>query len=103
MRNVSSAFMRALAEDKRDYICTATITLVQNLYSNPQVKKNMRYRISGTYTSVSLDGVAITVTEGYIHAGKHRNNDGQQQQDNNQHEGNHRAFVLLKRSQASLK
>ena len=68
MRNVSSAFMRALAEDKRDWICTATITLVQNIYSYPKVKKDMRYRISGTYTSVSLDGVAITVTEGYFTA-----------------------------------
>ena len=68
MRNVSSAFMRALAEDKRDWICTATITLVQNIYSYPKVKKNMRYRISGTYSSVSLGGVAITVTEGYFTA-----------------------------------
>lgn len=71
MRNVTSAFMRALADDKRDYICTATITLAQNLY-NPngsvRVVEGKRYRISGTYTSVKYNGSAITITNGYFTA-----------------------------------
>ena len=71
MRNVTSAFMRALADDKRDYICTATITLAQNLYNangSVRVVEGKRYRISGTYTSVKYNGSAITITNGYFTA-----------------------------------
>lgn len=71
MRNVTSAFQRALADDKRDYICTATITLAQNLYNangSVRVVEGKRYRISGTYTSVKYNGTAVVITNGYFTA-----------------------------------
>ena len=64
MRNVSSAFMRALSSGRRDYYVRADITLNGNFYGGTSVAIKVvageQYLIKGTRSSITLNGTEVT-------------------------------------------